>query len=102
QHFYAQDDKEKDQIVSKNAKSNSRVEIGRFKGLGEMMPAQLKETTMTIGSRILLRVEIAQEDTEPTRERVEQLMGRKPEYRFAFIQEQTATRGSALLEDLDV
>ncbi|MDE3036880.1 MAG: DNA topoisomerase IV subunit B [Pseudomonadota bacterium] len=102
QTYYAQDDKEKDEIVATHAKSNGRADIGRFKGLGEMMPAQLKETTMTIGSRILLRVEIAQEDTEPTRERVEQLMGRKPEYRFAFIQEQTATRGSALLEDLDV
>ncbi len=100
--YYAQDDKEKDKIVAENAKANSKVDIGRFKGLGEMMPNQLKETTMTVGSRILLRVEIAEEENAPTRERVEQLMGRKPEHRFNFIQEQTRARGSQILNELDV
>lgn len=99
---YAQDDKEKEQIIAKFAKANSKVEVGRFKGLGEMMPAQLKETTMVVGSRILLKVMIQEEDIEPTRERVEQLMGRKPEHRFNFIQEQTAQRGGDILEQLDV
>lgn len=100
--YYAQDDKEKADIVAKHARANSKVEIGRFKGLGEMTPPQLKETTMNHGSRILLQVKINEEDTEATRERVEQLMGRKPEHRFNFIQEQTANRGSEILEQLDV
>jgi len=100
--FYAQDDKEKEQIVAANAKGNSKVDIGRFKGLGEMMPAQLKETTMTIGSRILLQVMIQEDDIGMTAQRVEELMGRKPEHRFNFIQEQTAKGGSGLLEQLDV
>ena len=100
--YYAQDEKEREEIVVKYAKGNSKVEIGRFKGLGEMTPPQLKETTMNVGTRILLQVKIQDEDIEPTKERVEQLMGRKPEHRFNFIQEQTANRGSGLLEDLDV
>ena len=78
------------------------MDIGRFKGLGEMMPAQLKETTMTIGSRILLQVMIQEDDIGMTAQRVEELMGRKPEHRFNFIQEQTAKGGSGLLEQLDV
>jgi len=100
--YYAQDEKERDQIIKDNARANSKVDVGRFKGLGEMMPAQLKETTMTIGSRILLHVKIAEDDIEPTAQRVEQLMGRKPEHRFTFIQEQTSQRGGEILEQLDV
>lgn len=99
--FYAQDDKEKDAIIAKHKKGNSRVEVGRFKGLGEMTPSQLKETTMLPGKRVLLQVQI-EEDESATDERVEQLMGRKPEHRFAFISEQTASRGGDLLESLDV
>jgi topoisomerase-4 subunit B len=102
ENFYAQDEKERDDIIAKNARANSRVEMGRFKGLGEMTPPQLKETTMQIGKRILLKVEIDDMDIDPTRERVEQLMGRKPEHRFNFIQEQTAARGKQLLNELDV
>jgi topoisomerase-4 subunit B len=101
-HFYAQDEKERDSIIAKNSRANSKVEVGRFKGLGEMTPPQLKETTMQIGTRILLKVEIDEGDIAPTAERVEQLMGRKPEHRFNFIQEQTASRGKELLDELDV
>lgn len=100
--YYAQDDKEKDEIVAKHAKGNSKVEVGRFKGLGEMMPAQLKETTMHPEKRVLMKVMIEEDEIEPTRERVEQLMGKKAEHRFAFIQEQTSQRGGELLEQLDV
>jgi topoisomerase-4 subunit B len=100
--YYAQDDKEKDEIVAKHAKGNSKVEVGRFKGLGEMMPAQLKETTMHPEKRVLMKVTIEEDEAEPTRERVEQLMGKKAEHRFAFIQEQTSQRGGELLEQLDV
>ena len=59
----------------------------RFKGLGEMMPAQLKETTMKPGIRTLVRVEIADDEIKATENLVERLMGKKPELRFQFIQE---------------
>ena len=100
--YYAQDEKEREDIIAKNARANSKIELGRFKGLGEMTPPQLKETTMNVGTRTLLQVKIQDDDIDPTKERVEQLMGRKPEHRFNFIQEQTASRGKAILGDLDV
>ena len=100
--YYAQDEKEREDIIAKHSRHNSKVEMGRFKGLGEMTPPQLKETTMNVGTRILLQVKIQDGDIEPTKERVEQLMGRKPEHRFNFIQEQTANRGTDIIEQLDV
>jgi topoisomerase-4 subunit B len=63
------------------------VDISRFKGLGEMMPAQLKETTMSPENRVLLKVEINKVDKKKTEKSVEALMGKKPELRFKFIQE---------------
>lgn len=78
----------------KNGKyKNKKVEISRFKGLGEMMPNQLKETTMSPKTRRLIRVELPPrtddglEDTEKTRTIVSELMGKKPEFRFKFITE---------------
>lgn len=100
--YYAQDEKEKEDIIAKQAKANSRIEVGRFKGLGEMTPPQLKETTMNPESRVLLQVMIDEEEKELVAKRVDELMGRKPEHRFTFIQEQTALRGAALLDELDV
>jgi len=100
--YYAQDEAEREEIIAKHAKGNAKVEVGRFKGLGEMTPPQLKETTMNPANRILLQVSIAEDDTEATSERVEQLMGRKPEHRFTFIQEQTRERGIEAVEGLDV
>jgi topoisomerase-4 subunit B len=100
--YYAQDEKEKETIIAKHAKGNSRVEVGRFKGLGEMTPPQLKETTMNPESRILLQVVIGEGEDIPVAKRVDELMGRKPEHRFTFIQEQTAIKGAALLDELDV
>ena len=67
-----------------------KVEVGRFKGLGEMMAAQLKETTMDPEKRTLLRVEIDDVDFEGTREAVDNLMGTKADARFRFIQERAA------------
>ena len=73
------------------------MEISRFKGLGEMPPAQLKETTMNRKNRILLRVMIPEPRVTETEDLVESLMGRKPELRFQFIQER-----AEFAQDLDV
>jgi len=70
-----------------------KVEVSRFKGLGEMPPAALKETTMDPKKRTLLKVVNASEDRAATAERVESLMGRKPELRFQFIQDHARTAG---------
>jgi topoisomerase-4 subunit B len=83
--FYARDDKHKDEILKKEFHANAKVEVGRFKGLGEMMPGQLKETTMDPARRTLLRIEVVEDKS--TGEAVESLMGNKPEERFRFIQE---------------
>jgi topoisomerase-4 subunit B len=84
--MYARDDAHKDELLRNEFTGRGKVEIGRFKGLGEMMAAQLKETTMDPKKRTLLRVEIADE-AEATRSTVDALMGTKPEARFRFIQE---------------
>ena len=77
----------KDKIIKKEFKNSENIEINRFKGLGEMMPAQLKETTMAAENRTLLKVQIASKDKKKTRRSVEALMGKKPELRFKFITE---------------
>ena len=64
-----------------------KVEISRFKGLGEMLPAQLKETTMDPRKRLLLRVTTEEAERASTARIVEQLMGNKAEERFNFISE---------------
>ena len=84
--YYAVNDKHKDEIIKKEFK-NSDVTINRFKGLGEMMPAQLKETTMSQENRTLLKVQIASKDKKKTHKSVDSLMGKKPELRFKFIVE---------------
>ena len=84
---YARDDADRARLLKSEFKANAKVEISRFKGLGEMMPAQLKETTMKPGHRTLVRVEIADEERTNTENLVERLMGKKPELRFQFIQE---------------
>ena len=90
--FYVDSDEELEEL--KNGKyKNKKVEISRFKGLGEMMPNQLKETTMSPKTRRLIRIELpprtddGAEDTEKTRTIVTELMGKKPEFRFKFITE---------------
>lgn len=90
--IYVDTDAELEQL--KNTKyKNKKIEISRFKGLGEMMPNQLKETTMSPKTRRLIRVDLpprtddGAEDTEKTRTIVSELMGKKPEFRFKFITE---------------
>ncbi|ORE96141.1 DNA topoisomerase IV subunit B [Stappia sp. 22II-S9-Z10] len=84
--LYARDDAHREKLLKTEFKPNQKMEIGRFKGLGEMMPGQLKETTMDPSTRTLLRVAIVSEGDE-TKKTVDRLMGNKPEARFAFIQE---------------
>ena len=85
--IYARDDAHKDELLKSAFKGRGKIEISRFKGLGEMPPMSLKETTMDPSKRTLLRVVIPQGETGMTAVRVESLMGRKPELRLAFIQE---------------
>ena len=93
---YAMNEEERDRLLKDEFKANQKVEIGRFKGLGEMMAAQLKETTMNPESRTLARVVIAEEKTAESADLVNRLMGKKPEKRFEFIQENAAFVQDAL------
>jgi topoisomerase-4 subunit B len=94
---YARDDKHKDKLIKGEFAPNAKVEVSRFKGLGEMNAAQLKETTMNPALRTLLRVEIAKGDKAAVADAVNALMGSKPEARFRFIQER-----AAFAKDLDI
>jgi topoisomerase-4 subunit B len=97
---YARDEADRERLLRERFKGK-KVETSRFKGLGEMAARQLKETTMDPAKRALLRVEIApaREDAgvQPAGELVEQLMGRRPELRLAFIQ-----ANAKRVEELDV
>ena len=125
--LYARDDKHKDELLKAAFNPRAKVEVSRFKGLGEMPPQQLRETTMSQKTRTLLRVALpnghdaaeppaakgkkaskpsaargakrssARSEASETAELVERLMGRKPELRLAFIQE-----NAKLVKELDV
>ncbi len=94
--LYARDDAHRAELERQEFKGK-KVEVSRFKGLGEMNPNQLKETTMDVGTRSLLRVTLPSqyEDRQPVKDLVERLMGRNPEHRFDFIQ----ARASAIEDD---
>ncbi len=101
---YAFDDEEKDRLLATTFKNAKNVDISRFKGLGEMLPAQLKETTMNPKTRTLLRVvlpnaknELEQEEAAYTAQIVDELMGTNPEMRFRYIQEH-----ARFVENLDI
>ncbi len=85
--FYARDDEHRESVIDKNFNRSNKIEINRFKGLGEMMPSQLKETTMIPGNRTLLRVMIPENKRNITQKTISNLMGNKPELRFEFIRE---------------
>jgi topoisomerase-4 subunit B len=97
-NFYARDDKHKAEILRKEFNANAKVEISRFKGLGEMMAAQLKETTMDPRKRTLLRVKVVEDQRKATDRSVERLMGNKPEARFEFIQERAEFAKEEMLD----
>ncbi len=96
---YAMDDAHRAELTEKHFKANQKVDITRFKGLGEMNPAQLKETTMNPDSRLLARVTLDQLDEAemPAEQLINILMGKKAEHRFRFIQE-----NAAFVEELDI
>ncbi|MDR6758262.1 topoisomerase-4 subunit B [Mycoplana sp. BE70] len=94
---YARDDAHREELMRTVFAGRGKVEIGRFKGLGEMLPAQLKETTMDPRKRTLLKVEVDDVDFEGTREAVDNLMGTKADARFRFIQER-----AAFAENIDI
>ncbi len=95
--FYATTVEQRDEILKREFAANAKVEISRFKGLGEMNAQQLKETTMDPRKRLLLRVEIGDGDRTAIGEAVNALMGSKPEARFRFIQDR-----AAFAKDLDI
>jgi topoisomerase IV subunit B len=84
---YARDDAHKAELLKSEFNGRCKVDVSRFKGLGEMLPKQLKETTMDRIVRTLLRVEIVEDERSLTTKVVDQLMGNKPDARFRFIQE---------------
>jgi topoisomerase IV subunit B len=84
---YARNDIHKEELLRKEFSGRGKVEVSRFKGLGEMLPSQLKETTMDPLKRTLLRVELGEDERATTADAIERLMGTKPESRFAFISE---------------
>ncbi len=101
---YARDEAHKEELVADHFTGRGKIEISRFKGLGEMPAKQLKETTMNPAKRTLLRVAVVKPgDSEPrveqkrTADIVERLMGKKAEKRFAFIQE-----NARFVEEIDV
>ncbi len=103
---YAMDDAHKDLLIEKEFTGRGKIDISRFKGLGEMPPQQLKETAMSPDTRTLLRITVPlshtdedKKDARDTAKLVEDLMGKKPELRLAFIQEHASELTN---EEIDV
>ena len=95
--LYARDDKHRDEIIA-SLGSRGKIEVTRFKGLGEMPMQQLKETTMDKSKRNLLKVVVENDERADTSDSVERLMGNKPEARFNFIQENAAFASKEMLD----
>jgi len=104
QTAYAQDDEHKDHLLKTQFTGKAKIEISRFKGLGEMPPAQLKDTTMNAKTRRLLQISLPSRDTIEADQRrdvdrlVNTLMGKKPELRFNYIRDHAET----VLAELDI
>jgi len=95
--LYVADDAEKERMMEKGLGGKGKIDVQRFKGLGEMDAKDLKETTMDPKSRKLIRVTIDEDEPGQTGDLVERLMGKKPELRFRYIQE-----NARFVEELDV
>jgi topoisomerase-4 subunit B len=97
--IYARDDADKERILKEAEGKRGKVEISRFKGLGEMPAAQLRDTTMDPAKRVLIRVALAEDEAgqTDTASLVDRLMGRNAEPRFRFIQE-----NARFIRDLDL
>lgn len=99
--YYAVTEDEKKSLISKlEKKSKSKIELGRFKGLGEMTPHQLKETTMNKETRKLIKLQINNE--EHIEQIVEDLMGKKPQKRFEFITQNALNKMDRIINNLDI
>ncbi|MDU8926318.1 DNA topoisomerase IV subunit B [Alisedimentitalea sp. MJ-SS2] len=94
---YVTSDAEKDEVMAKGLGGKGKIDVQRFKGLGEMDAKDLKETTMDPATRTLIRVTIDEDEPGETGDLVERLMGKKPELRFQYIQE-----NARFVEELDV
>ncbi|MEM7614598.1 MAG: DNA topoisomerase IV subunit B, partial [Pseudomonadota bacterium] len=95
--IYVADDEEKDRMMEQGLGGKGKISVQRFKGLGEMDAKDLKETTMNPETRTLIRVAIDEDAPGETGDLVERLMGKKPEMRFAYIQE-----NARFVEDVDI
>ena len=102
ERLYVADDAEKERMLAKGlggpkGKNGGKIDVQRFKGLGEMDAKDLKDTTMNPATRKLIKVSIVDEEPGETGDLVERLMGKKPELRFQYIQE-----NARFVEELDV
>ena len=95
--IYCIDEGEKNQHIENGLGGSGKIDVSRFKGLGEMDAKDLKETTMDIATRKLIRVQIDDQEPGETGNLVEQLMGKRPEARFEYIQE-----NARFVEELDI
>ncbi|TNJ48216.1 DNA topoisomerase IV subunit B [Phaeobacter sp. B1627] len=94
---YCLDEAERDKWLEKGLGGKGKIDVSRFKGLGEMDAKDLKETTMDPKTRKLIRVTIDEDEPGETGDLVERLMGKKPELRYQYIQE-----NAKFVEELDV
>ncbi len=95
--IYATDDAHKDELIATEFNGRGKIDIGRFKGLGEMMPAQLKVTTMNPETRTLARITIDGENLPTTEALVETLMGKRADLRYQYIQDH-----AQFVDDIDI
>ena len=95
--MYVADDAEKEEWLAKGLGGKGKIDVQRFKGLGEMDAKDLKDTTMNPLTRKLIRVNIDEDEPGETGDLVERLMGKRPELRFQYIQE-----NARFVEELDV
>jgi topoisomerase-4 subunit B len=96
--LYARDDAHRDELLKTEFSNRGKVEISRFKGLGEMPMQQLRDTTMDPAKRSLLQVGIVGDEIKLTETMVQRLMGNKPEERFLFIQERAAFASEEMID----